>query len=479
MSENSNSNDNSKSNSNSNSGCLSDILESWLIVFLIVLFCCNKCVYPVLDDIEIYNNTEFTQLVFIDSTDVTIDGKYICPAVKCENGGFLSEHTHMIYTISGADSCAVISDAFTEVSNNDYLYSGKLITDKPFVPIRSLSNLKGGETLDITLVEDGYSRINTRNATVHNKFYVLPRSESQSFANWMDSCLVAGLKDVDDPYISAVFISEGKVDRGIFIGDYTSSGYEPEQYIAKLNKDAYKERNNTPLQINDVEITYHCEGTAANVKVTFEPLADTLSCSFIYHAINEYNWARTDNNTRYGYKSTTIVPGQTKYEFNITPEVICNDLYSCEKIADLALVGIENVTSLYLKRPDFVAELDESFRNTRLGQAFEGSSAQENWKKEQEEFRRKFGYRSTPPVSMDYDHRSSFWQKITLRPDLCAAWWKLLIAVALAILSIIGYLYVDDNYSKSRKRTILTAISVVMLILTVAYAVLWFVLAFF
>ena len=80
---------------------------------------------------------------------------------------------------------------------------------------------------------------------------------------------------------------------------------------------------------------------------------------------------------------------------------------------------------------------------------------------------------------MDYDHRSSFWQKITLRPDLCAAWWKLLIAVALAILSIIGYLYVDDNYSKSRKRTILTAISVVMLILTVAYAVLWFVLAFF
>jgi hypothetical protein len=66
-----------------------------------------------------------------------------------------------------------------------------------------------------------------------------------------------------------------------------------------------------------------------------------------------------------------------------------------------------------------------------------------------------------------------------LRHDLCAAWWKLLIAVALAILSIIGYLYVDDNYSEGRKRTILTAIAIVMLILTIAYAVLWFVLAFF
>ena len=474
MSENSNSNDNSKSNSNSNSnsGWLSDILESWLIVFLIVLFCCNKCVYPVLDDIEIDNNTEFIQLVFIDNTDVTIDGKYICPAVKCEKGGFLSEHTHMIYTISGADSCAVISDAFTEVSNNDYLYSGKLITDKPFVPIRSLSNLKGGETLDISLVEDGYSRIYTRNATVHNKFYVVPRSESQSFANWMDSCRLAGLKDVDDPYISAVFISEGKVDRGMFIGDYTSSGYEPEQYIAKLNKDAYKDRNNTPLQINDVDITYHCEGTAANVKVTFGPLADTLNCSFIYHAINEYNWARTDNNTRYGYKSTTIVPGQTKYEFNITPEVICNDLDSYEKIADLALVGVEEGDDLCIRPFPLIYRMGEAAwrSNREFALTLSGSSRNGTLTELSE---------SKAESIMDYDHRSSFWQKITLRPDLCAAWWKLLIAVALAILSIIGYLYVDDNYSEGRKRTILTAISVVMLILTVAYAVLWFVLAFF
>ena len=469
--------ENSNSNGNSKSGSWFGGLVNLVLVLLVAFACCNKCVHLVLDDTELANNAEFTQLVFVDGSEDTIDGRHICPAIKCKKGGFLSEQTQMLYTISGANSCAVISDAFTEVSNNDYLYSGKLITDKPFVPIRSLSNLKGGETLDISLVEDGYSRINTRNATVHNKFYVVPRAVNQSFDNWMDSCRVAVLKDVDDPYISAVFISEGKVDRGIFIGDYTPSKYEPEEYIAKLDKDAYKERNNTQLQINDVEITYHCEGTAANVKVTFEPLADTLSCSFIYHAINEYNWARTDNNTRYGYKSTTIVPGQTKYEFNITPEVISNNLDSYEKIADLALVGIKNVTSLYLKRPNFIGEWNESTRNTRLGQAYEGSFWQENTNKLLERSRRIFGYKSTPSEYMDYDHRSSFWQKITLHTDLRASWPLLLIAFA--ILSTIGYLYVEGNYSEGRKRTILTAISVVMFIPTIAYAVLWFVLAFF
>lgn len=466
MSENSNSSDNSKS------GSWFGGLVDLVLVLLVAFACCNKCVHLVLDDTELANNAEFTQLVFVDGSEDSIDGSHICPAIKSKKGGFLSEQTQMLYTISGADSCAVISDAFDAISNGKYLYSGKLITDNPFVPITTLSNLKGGETLNISLVEDGYTRIYTRNATVYNKFHVVPRSESQSFANWMDSCRVAGLKDVDDPYISAVFISEGKVGRGMFIGDYTSSGYEPEQYIAKLNKDAYKDRNNTPLQINDVVITYHCEGTAANVKVTFEPLADTLNCSFIYHAINEYNWARTDNNTRYGYKSTTIVPGQTKYEFNITPEVICNDLDSYERIADLALVGVEEGNDLCIRPFPLIYRMGAAQwrRNREFALRLSGSSPNGTLTDLSE---------SKAESIMDYDHRSSFWQKITLRPDLCAAWWKLLIAVAFAILSIIGYLYVDDNYSEGRKRTIFTAISVVMLILTIAYAVLWFVLAFF
>jgi hypothetical protein len=466
MSENSNSSDNSKS------GSWFGGLVDLVLVLLVAFACCNKCVHLVLDDTELANNAEFTQLVFVDGSEDSIDGSHICPAIKSKKGGFLSEHTEILYTISGADSCAVISDAFDAISNGKYLYSGKLITDNPFVPITTLSNLKGGETLNISLVEDGYTRIYTRNATVYNKFHVVPRSENQSFANWMDSCRVAGLKDVDDPYISAVFISEGKVERGIFIGNYTPSKYEPEEYIAKLNKDAYRERNNTLLQINDVEITYHCEGTAANVKVTFESLADTLICSFIYHAINEYNWARTDNNTRYGYKSTTIVPGQTKYEFNITPEVICNDLDSYEKIADLALVGVEEGDDLCIRPFPLIYRMGEAQwrRNREFALRLLGSSPNGTLTDLSE---------SKAESIMDYDHRSSFWQKITLRPDLCAAWWKLLIAVALAILSIIGYLYVDDNYSEGRKRTILTAIAIVMLILTIAYAVLWFVLAFF
>ena len=466
--------ENSNSNGNSKSGSWFGGLVDLVLVLLVAFACCNKCVHLVLDDTELANNAEFTQLVFVDGSEDTIDGSHICPAIKCKKGGFLSEHTKMLYTISGADSCAVISNAFDAISNGKYLYSGKLITDNPFVPITTLSNLKGGETLDISLVEDGYTRIYTRNASVYNKFHVVPRTESQSFANWMDSCRVAGLKDVDDPYISAVFISEGKVEKGIFIGDYSLSKYEQEEYIAKLNKDAYRERNNTPLQINDVEITYHCEGTAANVTVTFEPLADTLICSFIYHAINEYNWARTDNNTRFGYKSTTIVPGQTKYEFNIAPEVISNNLDIYEKIADLALVGVEEGDDLCIK--PLIYPLSLSAWNNKMERRRErvlkllDSSPNGTFTDLSE---------SRAESIMDYDHRSSFWQKITLRPDLCAAWWKLLIAVALAIISIIGYLYVDDNYSEGRKRTILTAISVVMLILTIAYAVLWFVLAFF
>lgn len=450
------------SNSNSNSGCLSEILGSGLIVFLIVLFCCNKCVYPVIDDIEIDNNTEFTQLVFIDSTDVTIDGKYICPAVKCEKGGFLSEHTHMIYTISGADSCAVISDAFTEVSNNDYLYSGKLVTDKPFVPIRSLSNLNGGETLDISLVEDGYSRINTRNATVHNKFYVVPRAVNQSFDNWMDSCLVvAGLKDIADPFFSAVFLSEGKVEKGIFIGDYSPSKYDQEEYIAKLNKYAYKDRNNTPLQINDVVITYHCKGTAANIAVTFEPLADTLNCCFVYHAINEYDWVRTDNNIRFGFQNTTVLPGQTKYEFNITPELISNNLESHEKIADLALVGVTEGDSVVI-----INDSASSGLRMRVQEGIDQAMAES----------KSDMVKSDPEYVLDYDHRSSFWQKITLRPDLCASWWKLIIAVAVAVLSVIMLIAQDD---KGLARTIVKAIAVLGLILAIAYAILWYVLAAF
>jgi hypothetical protein len=52
----------------------------------------------------------------------------------------------------------------------------------------------------------------------------------------------------------------------------------------------------------------------------------------------------------------------------------------------------------------------------------------------QEGARRIFGYKSTPSEYMDYDHRSSFWQKITLHTDLRASWPLLLIAFALALL---------------------------------------------
>ena len=376
-----------------------NIYDSWKVVFS------EKTVSPI-----------NTQLVFVDSEDVVVDGKLVYPVV-----------------------------------NGD-----------PAIGNRC------SEIIDLSFLEDN----DEKNAASSTKVFAVPRGEDQSIEAWIDSCRLAGINEVKAPYFRAVFISENEISSGVFIGDYTPSSYEPEEYIAKLNKDAYKEMNNTPLQINDVEITYHCEGTAANVKVTFEPLADTLNCSFIYHAINEYNWARTDNNTRYGYKSTSIVPGQTKYEFNIAPEVICNDLDSYEKIADLALVGVEEGDDLCIRPFPLIYRMGEAAwrSNREFALTLSGSSRNGTLTELSE---------SKAESIMDYDHRSSFWQKITLRPDLCAAWWKLLIAVALAILSIIGYLYVDDNYSEGRKRTILTAISVVMLILTVAYAVLWFVLAFF
>ena len=392
---------------------------SSILSLIVILFSFNSCN-------EVFSEKTVspinTQLVFVDSEDIVVDGKLVYPVVNGE----------------------------------------------PAIGNRC------SEIIDLSFLDDN----DEKNAASVTKVFAVPRGEDQSIEAWIDSCRLAGINEVKAPYFRAVFISENEISSGVFIGDYTPSSYKPNEYIAKLNKDAYKERNNTPLQINDVEITYHCEGTAANVTITFEPLADTLSCSFIYHAINEYNWARTDNNTRYGYKSTTIVPGQTKYEFNIAPEVIDIDLDSYEKIADLALVGVENVTSLYLKRPNFTAEWDESLRNTRLGQAYEDSFWQENTNKLQERARRIFGYKSTPSEYMDYDHRSSFWQKITLHTDLRASWPLLLIAFALALL-FKNILDDVQNISNKYLRTILTAISVVMLILTVAYAVLWFVLAFF
>jgi hypothetical protein len=408
----------------------SGIFSKGIILVLIALFFCNRCVYTVLEDTEITNNTKCTQMVFVDSSDVTIDGNTICPAIKCSKGGFLSQHTQMLYKIEGDASNIIISDAFTKISSDEYLYNGKLVTDSPFVPIFSVSNPKGGETLEVSLIEDGYTRIKTRNAAVNNKFYVVPREENQSFDNWMDSCRVVGLNDVDQPFYRAVFISEGRVEKGIFIGESTPSEYES-VYIARLNRNAYKDRNNTPLQIKDVEITYHCIGSAANVALTFEPLTDTLNCSFLYQTININHWRfhlpRTVLNMRFGSQNTTIVPGQTKYEFNITPDIISNT--QINRITDIALVGVE------------VGDLE-----------------------------------SKQDYIYDYDHRSSFLQKITLNRDLSASLWKLLISIALMALAWI--VSKNVNISNNLIELIVNGILIVIFVLTIAYSILWLVLSY-
>lgn len=424
MSENSNS---------SNSGC-----GIWSVIFvlLIALFFCNKCVYPVLNEKEIRNDSRITQLVFLDSPDAVVDGRDICPLMKCKKWGFMSKNTHMLYTIKGADSCAVISDVFDKVGPNDYLYDGKLITDNPIAPITELSGIKGGETLWVRLVEDGMTRINNREVYVYSKFYLHPRSEDQHPFQWIDSCLVHARKEVDNPWIKAVFVSkEAGTYSDLFIGDYTPSTYEPEEYIAKLDKNAYQERNLSSLKINDVDIKYYCEGYAANVKVTFEPVTDTLFCRFVYHVITEYNWARSANNTRFGWRGEYIMPGQTEVEFNITPD----RYYDFEKIADLAIVGVTEGDSLKI--------VMQNLSHNLFGQ--ESSDG--------------YFYYNT------YDHRSSFWQKITLRRDLCAS-HVIVYDIFIAILGITLLLF-DDKKSR--------IIGISIIALTVIYAIMWFILVFF
>ena len=454
MSENTNTEASSKSNSGSFFGVFADIV----ILLCIALFCCNRCVYPVIDNTEIENGSDFVQAVFLDRENITIDGKYLCPAVMCEEGAFLSEHTKMLYSIEGADSNAVFSDAFIKIGNGKYEYNGKLVTDTPFVPIDNLSGIKGGETLDVSLVEDSYARIHTRTANVHNRFYVVPRGEEQSFDAWRDSCRVRALDDVSNPYFRAVFISGDNVSSGIYIGDYSLSTYEREEYIAKLNQDAYKERNNTTLQINDVDIAYYCKGTAANITISFNPVPDTISCNFFYHLLYEGNFSpRKDKSARLGYQSACILPGQTKYEFNITPERIIKSV-SDDQIADLALVGVEVAECLSV-----IEVKTEVGRGRSVSdRAHEGVA--------------RAMLNNVPDKKYyiaDYDHRSTFWQKITLDRDLSTSWWNLVIAIAVICASFLLFLFNGEHEDR-----ILT-LFIIICVCSVAYIILWDVLSTF
>lgn len=453
--------ENANSKANSNSGSFFDGFSDIVILLCIALFCCNRCVYPVIDNTEIENGSDFAQAVFLDRENITIDGKYLCPAVMCEEGAFLSEHTKMLYSIEGADSNAVISDAFTKIGNGKYEYNGKLVTDTPFVPIDNLSGIKGGETLDVSLVEDSYARIHTRTANVHNRFYVVPRGEEQSFDAWRDSCRVKALDDVINPYFRAVFISGDNVSSGIFIGDYSLSTYEREEYIAKLNQDAYKERNNTTLQINDVDIAYYCKGTAANITISFNPAPDTISCNFFYHLLYKgHIWPRKDKWARLGYQSACILPGQTKYEFNVTPERIIRSVND-DRIADLALVGVEVAECLSIIEVKTEVSRGRSIKDM----AAEGvASALLNNEPDKKYY------------IADYDHRSTFWQKITLKRDLSPAWWKLILAI---VVGIIAFFCEVVSYSSDRVEKIARIIGCVILSLTIVYAIMWVILSTF
>ena len=219
------------------------------------------------------------------------------------------------------------------------------------------------------------------------------------------------------------------------------------------NTSTNKERNYTSLKIDDVDIAYHCEDAAANVTVTFEPVVDTLKCRFVYQLIEDIgSWSpRSKDNTRFGYHSTYIIPGQTEYEFNVCPERIAKDFNdphvpesmmgvsasghildrSCytPKIADLALIGI-----------------------------IDGDSLKNN-------------YLNT------YDHRSSFWQKITLKRDLSPARWRLILAI---VLGIVAYICLDSAvYNSDRAQKIALIILCVIISLIIIYGIMWVILSSF
>lgn len=422
-----------------------------VIIFIIALCCCNTCVYPEYNGIEMENGTVVEQFMFIDTSDVTIDGSFVCPVINCEPGGFLAKRTQMLYRISGADSCAVISDAFIKTDSDEYLFTGSLITDNPIEPISTLTGIKGGEILAVDVVEDGLTRIYNREAGVLSRFYVVPRGENQTFESWKDSCRVVGMKEglMINSWAFSNFFSKGRSDWNL-IGEHSKSDYEPEEYIAKLDKNAYKTNNSTPLQIIDVDVSYYENGTAANVSVTFEPVTDSLVCNFVCQVITEYDWARTDNNISWRNRRTIIEPGQTKYEFDF----IAGNIGDPEQIADVALVAVAEGYDFQIAKYD----------GTYLDKIIIDLSIEEP--KNDDVFY----------VDVMIDHRSSFWQKITLHRDLSAAWWKLIIVVILAGF-LIGICL--EHIETTRSKKLLLTIIILASVLIVSYIILWFVLVFF
>ena len=328
---------------------------SSILSLIVILFSFNSCN-------EVFSEKTVspinTQLVFVDSEDIVVDGKLVYPVVNGE----------------------------------------------PAIGNRC------SEIIDLSFLDDN----DEKNAASVTKVFAVPRGEEQSIEAWIDSCRLAGINEVKAPYFRAVFISENEISRGVFIGDYTPSSYKPKEYIAKLNKDAYKERNNTPLQINDVEITYHCEGTAANVTVTFEPLADTLKCNLIYQIL----LCRNDINIRkqqYGYQRTCIVPNQTKFEFYICPDYISKDLDAYDRITDIAIVGVTEADSLKISNTFDVFGFGLS---GRLSYFFGEADNHGNYF-----------------IADSYDHRATFWQKLFINRDLSVAWLNIIIAIVLGFIA--------------------------------------------
>jgi lipopolysaccharide export LptBFGC system permease protein LptF len=161
---------------------------------------------------------------------------------------------------------------------------------------------------------------------------------------------------------------------------------------------------------------------------------------------------RSDENTRFRYQTTYIFPGQTEYEFNVTPELIGNDFDDIPKIADLALIGIIEGDSLKIKR-----YRDNTFSDQiTLDLSGEESSSE-------------YFYVNT------YDHRSSFWQKITLSRDLSPAWWKLILAIALGIASYVCSISVSYNSDRSQKIAVIILCVIISLI--IIYGIMWEILS--
>ena len=148
-----------------------------ILSLIVILFSFNSC-----DSYnEVFSEKTVspinTQLVFVDSEDVVVDGKLVYPVVNGE----------------------------------------------PAIGNRC------SEIIDLSFLDDN----DEKNAASVTKVFAVPRGEDQSIEAWIDSCRLAGINEVKAPYFRAVFISENEISSGVFIGDYTPSSYEPKEYIAK------------------------------------------------------------------------------------------------------------------------------------------------------------------------------------------------------------------------------------------------------